>query len=43
MNQPAHIVHTIKKLSEIRNTDYDKLIELTKNNFLNLFQKIDNY
>jgi|TARA_B110000967_G_scaffold170061_1_gene179825 TatD DNase family protein len=43
MNQPAHIVHTIKKLAEIRNTNYDKLIELTKNNFLNLFQKIDNY
>ena len=43
INQPAHIVHTIKKLAEIRNTNYDKLIELTKNNFLNLFQKIDNY
>jgi len=43
INQPSHIVHTIKKLSEIRNTNYDKLIELTKNNFLNLFQKIGNY
>jgi TatD DNase family protein len=43
INQPSHIIHTIKKLAEIRNTDCDKLIELTKNNFLNLFQKIDNY
>ena len=43
INQPSHIIHTIKKLAEIRNTDFDKLIELTKNNFLNLFQKIDTY
>ena len=43
INQPFHIIHTIKKLAEIRNTDIDKLIELTKNNFLNLFQKIDTY
>ena len=43
MNQPSHIIHTIKKLAEIRNTNYDKLIKLTKNNFLNLFQKIDKY
>ena len=43
MNQPSHIIHTIKKLAEIRNTDFNKLIELTKNNFLNLFQKIDTY
>ena len=43
INQPSHIVHTIKKLAEIRNTKYDKLVELTKNNFLNLFQKIDKY
>ena len=43
MNQPSHIIHTIRKLAEIRNTNYDKLIELTKNNFLNLFHKIDKY
>ena len=43
INQPSHIVHTIKKLAEIRNSNYDNLVELTKNNFLNLFQKIDNY
>ena len=43
MNQPSHIVHIIKKLAEIRNTNYDKIAELTKNNFLNLFQKIDKY
>ena len=43
MNQPSHIIHTIKKLAEIRNTNYDELIELTKNNFLSLFQKIDKY
>ena len=43
INQPSHIVHTINKLAEIRNSNYDNLVELTKNNFLNLFQKIDNY
>ena len=43
INQPSHIVHTIKKLAEIRNTKYDKLVELTKNNFLNLFKKIGKY
>ena len=43
MNQPSHIIHTIKKLAEIRNTKYDKLVELTKNNFLNLFKKIGKY
>ena len=43
INQPSHIIHTIRKLAEIRNTNYDKLIELTKNNFLNLFHKIDKY
>tara|TARA_B110000444_G_scaffold171894_1_gene160669 strand:+ start:9 stop:788 length:780 start_codon:yes stop_codon:yes gene_type:complete len=43
MNQPSHIIHTIKKLAEIRNTNSNKLIELTRNNFLNLFQKIDKY
>ena len=43
VNQPSHIIHTIKKLAEIRNTNYDKIAELTRNNFLNLFQKIDKY
>ena len=43
VNQPSHIIHTIKKLAEIRNTKYDKLVELTKNNFLNLFKKIGKY
>ena len=43
MNQPSHIIHTLKKLAEIRKTNYDKIVELTKNNFLNLFQKIDKY
>mgnify|MGYP000247547169 CR=1 FL=1 len=40
-NQPSHIIHTIKKLSEIRNTNYDDLVNLTKLNFLKLFTKID--
>ena len=43
MNQPSHILHTLKKLAEIRKTNYDKIVELIKNNFLNLFQKIDKY
>tara|TARA_B110000858_G_scaffold197869_1_gene261231 strand:- start:1349 stop:2119 length:771 start_codon:yes stop_codon:yes gene_type:complete len=39
-NQPSHIVHTIKKLAEIRNTNYDDLAAITKKNFLTLFKRI---
>ena len=39
-NQPSHIVHTIKKLAEIRNTNYDDLAAITKKNFLTLFKRV---
>ena len=39
-NQPSHIIHTIKKLAEIRNTNYDDLAALTKKNFLTLFKRV---
>tara|TARA_B110000858_G_C17691939_1_gene421651 strand:- start:79 stop:849 length:771 start_codon:yes stop_codon:yes gene_type:complete len=39
-NQPSHIIHTIKKLAEIRNTNYDFLATLTKKNFLTLFNRV---
>ena len=41
-NQPSHIVHTIKKLAEIRNSDYDQLVNATNENFYNLFTKLNN-
>ena len=40
VNQPSHIIHTIKKLSEIRNISYNETVNLTKINFLNLFNKV---
>ena len=40
VNQPSHIIHTIKKLSEIRNISYNETVNLTKLNFLNLFNKV---
>ena len=42
-NQPSHIIHTIKKLAEVRNTSYDQIIKLTKSNFFNLFTKLSLY
>ena len=40
VNQPSHIIHTIKKLSEIKNISYNKTVNLTKSNFLKLFNKV---
>ena len=40
VNQPSHIIHTIKKLAEIRNMSYDEIINLTKLNFFKLFNKV---
>tara|TARA_B110000858_G_scaffold155632_1_gene177770 strand:- start:1740 stop:2519 length:780 start_codon:yes stop_codon:yes gene_type:complete len=40
-NQPSHITHTIKKLAEIRNSDYDQLIRSTSENFYKLFTKLN--
>ena len=41
INQPSHIIHTIKKLAEIRNTNYAEIIESTMFNFHNLFKKVN--
>jgi len=39
VNQPSHIIHTLKVLADIRNDDYDNLCLKTSNNFDNLFSK----
>ena len=36
-NEPSYIVHTVKKLSEIKKIDKKDLIQKTSKNFLNLF------
>ena len=41
INQPSHIIHTIKRLAEIRNTDYDHIVSTTNENFFKLFTKIN--
>ena len=40
-NQPSHIIHTIKKLAEIRDSDYDQIIKITNENFFRLFTKLN--
>lgn len=40
-NEPSFIVHTIQKLCEIYDIEYDKMCELTSMNFKNLFKKIN--
>ena len=39
VNQPSHIIHTIKMLAHIRNDDFANLCVKTTNNFNNLFNK----
>ena len=39
VNQPSHIVHTLKLLAKIRNDNYESLCLKTTNNFNNLFKK----
>lgn len=39
-NEPAFITHTIKKLSELYNIDYDSLCDSTTKNFFSLFSKV---
>lgn len=41
-NQPSHIIHTIKKLAEIRECHYDQVVSATNKNFYNLFTKLNN-
>ena len=40
INQPANIIHTLKKLSEIHNIEYDKMCDITTKNFYNLFKSL---
>ena len=40
-NQPSHIIHTIKRLAEIRNSDYDQIVKITNENFFRLFTKLN--
>ena len=39
-NEPANIIHTIKKLSEIHHMKYEKMCDITTKNFSNLFKKL---
>tara|TARA_Y100000590_G_C15563622_1_gene955747 strand:- start:175 stop:948 length:774 start_codon:yes stop_codon:yes gene_type:complete len=36
-NEPSHIVHTIKKVAEARNTSIDNIIKITSTNFFKMF------
>ena len=36
-NEPSYIIHTIKKLSKIKNTSENDIINITTNNFKKLF------
>ena len=40
-NEPSFIIHTVQKLCEIYNVKYDRLCQITSNNFINLFSKIN--
>ena len=40
INQPANIIHILKKLSEIHNIEYDKMCDITTKNFSNLFKRL---
>ena len=39
-NEPSYLIHTINKLSEIKKTFADEIIEKTTNNFFKLFKLI---
>lgn len=43
INQPSHIIHTIKKLAETRSCDYHHIMNITNKNFFELFTKINRY
>lgn len=38
-NEPAYVAHTVRFLSELRNTDARKMADITTRNFLSLFEK----
>ena len=39
-NEPAHVVHTARKVAELKDVDEDTLAQATSANFLRLFEKI---
>ncbi len=41
-NEPANVVYTLKKISEIKNINYEMLAEITTKNFFSLFNNIKN-
>ncbi len=40
-NEPSHIIHTVKYLSNLKNISFEKLSETTTQNFFNLFGKLE--
>ena len=40
-NEPSHITHTVKFLSNLKNISYEKFSEITTQNFFNLFCKLN--
>lgn len=40
-NEPSHIIHTIKFLSNLKNINYKELCKITSNNFFDLFGELN--
>ena len=39
-NEPSHIIHTVRYLSKLKNLSYEKLSDITTNNFFKLFGQL---
>ena len=39
-NEPSHITHTVRYLSKLKNLSYEKLSNITTNNFFKLFGQL---
>ncbi len=39
-NEPANIVYSAKKIAEIKNVDFEKVVEVTTENALNVFKRL---
>ena len=40
-NEPSHIIHTVKFLANLKNLNENELSNITTDNFLNLFGKLN--
>ena len=40
-NEPSHIIHTVKFLSEIKKIPFNEFSQITTNNFFKLFGKLN--